>query len=125
MPTGAVTIVLLWVAMPPILPLEPAFQYAKDNAALNLPWYHGLSRIDYFGAFSLLGSAVTLTAALQQAAEGAPFDSPEVLGPLIVAPLLAIAFVVWQWFISNRDSFADPILHWDLLSNRLFLGMLM
>lgn len=105
MPIGVVAVILLAVSMPSKLPFEPAWQYSRASPAARLPWHNCLSRIDYLGAISLLGSAVSITAALQQAVEGAPFNFGRVLGPLIVAPFLASVFI-FMAVVSESERFS-------------------
>lgn len=108
--------------MPTRLPQEPS-----SNAINAKPWYRNLKRLDYPGTFALVGASVLLTAALQQAAKGTPFEAPSVVTLLVLAPIFIVAFIFWEWFSStgNRSIIAEPILSWELLSDRVFLGVLL
>jgi hypothetical protein len=76
---------------------------------------------------ALVSASVLLTAALQQAAEGTSFSAASVVVLLVLASVLLVAFLFWQWKASQkqRKSVVQPVLSWDLLSNRVFLGVLL
>jgi NhaP-type Na+/H+ or K+/H+ antiporter len=121
-PIGVFAAGLLMLAMPTRLPREPS-----SLAAERTPWYRNLRKLDYPGVFALIGASVLLTAALQQAAKGVPFSAPSVVALLALALVFLVAFILWQWLATKRSAkvTAQPILSWDLLSDRIFLGVLL
>jgi hypothetical protein len=114
--------ILLMIGMPTRLPGEPS-----SYATTEIPWYSNLKKLDYPGVFALLGASVLLTAPLQLTAEGAFFSSPAIVTLLVLSSVFAVGFLIWQYFASQRSKniVAEPILSWDLLGNRVFLGVLM
>ncbi|RDL39059.1 MFS general substrate transporter [Venustampulla echinocandica] len=120
-PIGATGFLLLMLGMPSKLPREPA-----SHAANVKRWYHNLQKLDFPGVFALVGASVLLTAALEQAAAGRSFAAHTIIPLLVLAPIFLLVFLFWQWFSTTRpgQSIADPILSWNLLSDRVFLGVL-
>ncbi|KAF2469066.1 MFS multidrug transporter-like protein [Lindgomyces ingoldianus] len=124
-PIGVTTIIILLFAMPNRLVLEPAAAPPlRDSAGTTLKRYHSLFRLDFLGVFTLLGASVFITAALQQAAKGESWESAQVLAPLILAPIFLLAFLLWQWRVTSQDKGINPILSWNLLTNRIFLSVM-
>ena len=122
--------------MPKKLRLEPASKPelsqgpGRHKARLNR-----LKRLDYPGTILFVGAAVFLLTALQQVATGtkaadgsstSEWTSPEVLALLVLAPIFLVAFICWQWCIAKYkwESKLDPILSWDILTNRVFMAAL-
>ncbi|PVH95529.1 MFS general substrate transporter [Periconia macrospinosa] len=125
-PVGAATMILLFLAMPNKLPLEPAAApLPQDPSGNTRPRYHNLSQLDIAGVFMILGASVLITASLQQVAEGAPWQSGQVLAPLILSPIFLLAFIGWQWRLTVQDKKIIPLLSWRLLTNRVFLFVLL
>lgn len=52
---------------------------------------------DFLGAVLALAGTVLLVAGLEWAGTEYPWDSPAVLGTLIVGAAVCVAFVLWQW----------------------------
>ncbi|KAF2791121.1 MFS general substrate transporter [Melanomma pulvis-pyrius CBS 109.77] len=124
-PIGSATILLLFFAMPNKLALEPAAALRQRNSAGTLlKRYHDIFRLDFLGVFTVLGASVLITAALQQAVKGEPWDSAEVLAPLILALVFLLAFLLWQWRVTSHIKNINPILSWKLLTNRVFLSVM-
>lgn len=113
---------LLLVAMPNKLRLEPAARYTGENVRSQR--LSRLMRLDFLGVLSLVGTSVLLTTALQQAAEGYLFSAPEVLTLLVLAAVSLVCFLVWQWFITGDSHNLDPVLSWHLITNRVFMAAL-
>lgn len=102
--------------MPNKLQLEPAVEVTRASRVKHL------LRLDFPGVLMFLGATVFLMTALQQAAKGIPYNSPEVLTLLILSPCFLAGFLVWQWLISRVSWKLDPILSWSLLTNRVFMA---
>ncbi|KAK8023701.1 MFS general substrate transporter [Apiospora rasikravindrae] len=116
-PIGVTAFVLLFFAMPRKLKLEPAATVAKPGQRMAR-----MARLDYPGLLMFVGATVFLMTALQQAAQGVSYSSPEVLTLLILTPCFLACFLLWQWLLSRRSYNLDPILSWSLLTNRLFIS---
>lgn len=110
---------LLLLAMPKTLRLEPAAQTIGPNS-WSKRWQL-LRKLDYPGAFLIVGTSTLLTTALQQAAHGLAFHNAKVLILLVVAAILLIGFVVWEWLIWHNSWDWNPILSWEILTNRVFM----
>ena len=123
-PLGAFAFVLLSAFMPKRLKNEPA----ASQTAMSLRQHlapETLKRIDFLGAFLLLGACLLVATALQQATAGKPFTAPDVLPLLIFSALFSITFVLWQWYATKKLGALEPVLPWRLMSNRVFLGMIL
>lgn len=74
------------------------------------------------GAVLLVGASALLLAGIQQASEGVSFGSPKVVVLLVLAPVFLIGFITWQWLISKSSWDLDPIIPWNLITNRVFVA---
>jgi hypothetical protein len=123
-PIGSVALLLLMLIMPKRLRTEP-------SASLDLiSPRHGfaprtLKRIDFLGGFLLLGANVLIVTALEQATAGVSFAAREILPLLILAAVLWCAFLLWQWYATAKCVSLEPVLPFRLLTNRVFLGMIL
>ncbi len=120
-PVGAISVISLWLGMPTRLAREPSSSNVDEKR------WTKVRSLDYMGVFALIGASVILTAALQEGAQGLSFSSPVVLTLLILVPILLFVFISWQWFLTIRSQKFNisPILSWNVLSNRVFLGVLL
>jgi hypothetical protein len=119
-PSGILAFGLLVVFLPSRLPNQASSAGFRGALSIN-----SLRRIDVFGALLLLGGGAMIVTALQQAALGKPYNSPVVLALLIVAGLLWAIFFIWEWFVSTRRSFPEPVFPWRFVTNRVCVGMLL
>jgi MFS family permease len=123
-PIGSVALLLLMLIMPKRLRTEPSA--AGDLISSR----HGfaprtLKRIDFLGGFLLLGANVLIVTALEQATAGVSFAAREILPLLILAAVLWCAFLLWQWYATAKCVSLEPVLPFRLLTNRVFLGMIL
>lgn len=123
-PIGSTALILLMTIMPRRLQTEPSASRATS------PGWHGfapgtLKRIDFLGAFLLLGACLLLVTALEQAAAGISFAERKILPLLILSGLMWTAFLIWQWYATTKLSTPEPVLPWRMLTNRVFLGMIL
>jgi len=117
-PVGVVAIAgLIWV-FPRQLFNEPA----AHHEALS---FRSMKRIDFLGCILLLGFCLLLTTGLQQAAVGYSFGSAFVLPLLICAGPFLIAFLIWQWLVTTRYSFPEPVFPWRFCQSRARLGLIL
>ncbi|KAH8885981.1 MFS general substrate transporter [Thozetella sp. PMI_491] len=121
-PIGVTAILLLLFAAPNKLPLEPAARALETDGGMRR--ISRLTRVDFLGTSLLVGAPVLLLTALQQASDGVPFTSPQVLTLLVLSPLFLVVFLVWQWFLSTRSWNIDPLLSWGIITNRVFMAAL-
>ena len=97
----------------------------EDATSWRALSFHHLHRIDVLGFFLLLGSCIFVATGLQQAAAGQSWKSPIVLALLICTVPLAVAFFIWQWYITTRQSSIEPVFPWIFCQSRIRLGMMM
>lgn len=50
------------------------------------------------------------------------WDSSSVIIFFVLSGISLPLFILWQWFLSRRNSNCQPILPWRLLTNRVFMG---
>ncbi|KAJ3579323.1 hypothetical protein NPX13_g1242 [Xylaria arbuscula] len=119
-PIGVTASAILLIGMPRKLQLEPASRFEGPQARSQI--LSRLKRLDFPGAVMLVAASVFLMTALQLAAEGYSFRSPRVLILLILSPVSLVAFATWQWVIARNVYDSDPVLPWNLLTNRVFMA---
>ena len=123
-PVAVISLILLIAFMPQRLQTEPAF-LRLGSSGKSGAWGQKTARIDVLGALLLLGGCLLLSTGLEQATANETFASPKILPLLILSGFMWIMFVSWQWFVTQRLSYPEPVLPWRLLKNRVILGMLM
>ena len=84
-----------------------------------------LKRVDVMGATMLLGVTVPLVTALQQASQNISFSSALIWPLLLVASLFLVGFLIWQWYITTKRSFPEPVLPWRFLAHRAPVGIML
>ena len=109
-PAAAVSLSLLWLVLPP----EPS----SDTSLVDK-----VRRIDYLGAFLVLSSTVLLVTALEQGGTGYSWRSALVLSLLIFSIILLAGSILHSWSLRHRNKRAEPVLAWNLLSDRFAIGL--
>ncbi|KAF2730605.1 major facilitator superfamily transporter [Polyplosphaeria fusca] len=109
-PTGLVVLALVIVTVPGRPP--------SDESTLSK-----LNRVDFLGAFLMLSSAILSVTALEQGGTGYSWTSAVVLAPLIVAIVLGSACLCWSWYLNRRTMSQEPMLPWNLLTDRFAAGI--
>ena len=118
-PVTAVALIVIFLAFPKQLSREPVANRAAESLVQRL------KRFDILGGVLLLGITVPLTTALQQAAQGITFGSVFVWPLLLVAGLSLLGFLSWQWYITTKRRFPEPVLPWRFLQNRACVGIML
>ncbi|KAH3986698.1 hypothetical protein HBH51_015450 [Parastagonospora nodorum] len=118
-PVGVLAGLALFFTLPKTAWNEPAADPIQDRSLSA-----SLSRLDFLGAFLMLGAIVLLTTGLQQTAQGYAWESPMVLGLVISFIPMAIAFFMWQWWVTTRRTSPEPVFPWRLIQDRRRLGMI-
>lgn len=59
-------------------------------------WKTKMASVDYVGSILILAATVFLLVGLVRGGSDAPWTSPSILAPLILFPVLAAGFVVWE-----------------------------
>ncbi len=83
------------------------------------------ARIDFLGAFLLLGASVLLVAALENAGLRKPWKSPLVAAMLAVSGALWVVFLMWEWLVARKDSIMEPMFPTRFLEHRVVLGLML
>lgn len=122
-PIGGATFILLFITMPRRLALEPSGRTTQPGKRLDL--LRSLRSLDFPGVLLLLGAPMLLMAALQQAAIGVPWHSPQVLALLILSPFFLAGFVAWERLLTVKPWGMEPLFSWNLITNRVFIAMLL
>ena len=118
-PVTVVALVILVFVFPKQLSREPVANRAAESFSQRL------KRFDILGGILLLAVTVPLTTALQQAAQGIKFSSVLVWPLLLVACLALLGFLSWQWYITTKRQFPEPVLPWRFLQNRACVGIML
>jgi hypothetical protein len=123
-PIGALSFILLVLLLPARLPGQPPSSL-KPAGAKSVFSPQSLKRIDILGCTLLLGACMFIVTALQQASEGRSLSSAIVLTLLILSGIFWIAFMVWQWFITTKRSYPEPVFPWRHFQSRVYMGMIL
>ncbi|KAF2804408.1 MFS general substrate transporter [Mytilinidion resinicola] len=119
-PVCAVAIIALLVMFPSKLWNEPA---VTDRGGLSMTSH--LRRLDVLGSIFLLGICILASTGFQQAALGYAWTSSFVLPLFLLVIPFIIAFFTWQWLVTTRFKYPEPLLPWRFCQSRICLGMLL
>jgi hypothetical protein len=119
-PVGVLATISLWFTLPRTLWNEPAAELTESPFSAA-----SIRRLDFLGAFLMVGTIVLLATGLQQAAQGSAWSSPLVLGLLITTAPFAMAFFTWQWFATTRRTSPEPVFPWRICQSRIRIGMVL
>jgi hypothetical protein len=84
-----------------------------------------IKKIDFLGAFLLLGASVLLVAAFENAGLRHPWKSALVAAMLAVSGVLWICFFLQEWKITRDEGVREPVFPWRFIQSRVTLGMLL
>lgn len=111
LPVGAIALVLVFVAMPSGFP-DPT---AQRTITLR-------NRVDYPGFLVLLAACVLLILAIEEAGTEYAWSSALVITCLVIAGVLFILFITWQWYMDHSKSQRDPVFPWSFTKKRVLMG---
>lgn len=121
-PVGFVGLVLVFVAMPAEFPhqssREPSDSFGLVKRGISLR-----GKVDYPGFFLLLAASVLLIVAIEEAGTSFAWSSSLVIALLVIAGVLLVAFVAWEWNIDHRGSQREPVFPWSFFKKRVLMGM--
>lgn len=123
-PIGVAAGIGLFVALPPRLWNEPAAGISNGGDR-GAGYWSSLRRVDILGSLLMLGSCLFVSTGLQQAAVGYSWTSAVVLPLLVLAAPFTIGFFVWQWYVTTRRTFPEPVFPWRFCQSRIRIGMLL
>jgi len=95
--------------------------HSKTNSIAKSIW----ARIDWLGAFLLLGASVLLVAALENAGLRHPWKSALVAAPLAISGVMFLMLFGWEWKVTRDDGVREPVFPWRFIENRVSLGMML
>ncbi|OJJ46498.1 hypothetical protein ASPZODRAFT_166742 [Penicilliopsis zonata CBS 506.65] len=113
LPVSVVALALVFVSMP----AEFGLSKPRDR---NVPI---LNRIDYPGFFMLLASCVLVIVAIEEAGISYAWDSALVIACLVIAGILFLLFIAWQWYLDHTQSQREPIFPWQFVKTRVLMGI--
>ena len=119
-PAGAVAIALIG-----LLPSNFPFQGRPSMQRPRIFSKESIQRIDFLGAFLLIGANLTLVTALLEASTSYSWSSPVIIALLVVSAVLWIIFVAWEWFATKDTTRMEPVFPFRFFHNRYWMGMLL
>lgn len=126
--------IMIVAAMPDSFPyMSPIFPQAVTRKTWLARLIETLLKIDWPGMILIFGGTSLLVYALQQGGISHPWSSRDIIIPLDVGLAAFGVLVLHEWLISIRRGYStfrlfnsmEPILPWDLLTNRVFAGMML
>ncbi|KAI1409179.1 putative multidrug resistance protein fnx1 [Hypoxylon sp. FL1857] len=84
-----------------------------------------LARVDFLGTFLLLFAVLSLTAGFEEAGSGFPWKSAYVIALLVLSGCFWALLLLWERYVTLRDSVREPVLPWIFFTNRVVVGALL
>lgn len=84
-----------------------------------------MRRIDALGAALLLSGSLLLITALTEATIEFTWHSAATIILLVLSGLSWTTFLAWEWFVSNRSGWTEPVFPWRFIRNRPWAGVLL
>ncbi|CAG8976531.1 hypothetical protein HYALB_00011008 [Hymenoscyphus albidus] len=123
-PVGILCFILFVVLLPARMPGQHSSSLTPDGLrSVFSP--SSLRRVDVLGCVLLLGACMFIVTALQQAAEGSSSSGGTVLTLIVFSVVFWISFVVWQWYITEKRTYPEPVFPWRLFQSRVYMGMIL
>ncbi|KAF3013530.1 hypothetical protein E8E14_009194 [Neopestalotiopsis sp. 37M] len=124
LPAGAVAGSLILVILPSRFPhhCEPPLEKRYSISSLNA---RNLFKADPLGAFMLLSASILFVAALEEGGVHFEWNSAAIILFFILAGMLFICFIIWEWRASREESMVEPMFPRRFLTNRVFMGVLL
>ncbi|KAL2810109.1 major facilitator superfamily domain-containing protein [Aspergillus granulosus] len=134
LPAGAVSWLLLLIAMPTCYPnLPPPLEAEKRPIRSRLGWASStilakykvfFRQVDFLGAFLVLAFSMFIIAALQEGNLDYAWSSALIISFIVVSCIVLLALFAWEWYISQHSAWKiQPMLPWALVQNRIFVGV--
>ncbi|KAF2798817.1 MFS general substrate transporter [Melanomma pulvis-pyrius CBS 109.77] len=121
LPAGCFVIAVLFIGIPNGFPYqnEPKDQI-RPSGGLK-----GLERVDFFGLTMLLAGSLILSAVLLEFSLRKGWANPGSVLLVIFAILAWVVFVGWEWYIAVGDVKVEPLLPWEFVHDRPWMGILL
>ncbi|KAF2441993.1 MFS general substrate transporter [Karstenula rhodostoma CBS 690.94] len=101
-----------------------AFAGSRKEGFAHIISPTSLRKVDLLGSITLLGASILLSAGFQEAELGLSWRSGVVLSLILCSiPLIAV-FLIWEWFVTTRCEYPEPVFPWRFLQSRIRIGMI-
>lgn len=84
-----------------------------------------LARVDLPGTILLLFAVVSLTAGFEEADSEFPWKSAYVITLLVLSGCLWVILLLWERYVTKKDSVREPVLPWRFFLSRTMIGTLL
>ncbi|CAI6339908.1 unnamed protein product [Periconia digitata] len=116
--------VLLIPAIYLIFPRKSGNQVSIESSNRALFSSASLRKVDILGSVTLLGASILLSTGFQEASIVSSWKSAVVLSLIICSiPFIAV-FLAWEWFVTTRREFPEPVFPWRFFQSRVRIGMI-
>ncbi|KAF2009361.1 MFS multidrug transporter-like protein [Aaosphaeria arxii CBS 175.79] len=123
-PAAAPALALAIFALPSNFPFHGNASRPRKTAR-ELLSKETMRRVDFLGAFLLLLASLSLTAAFEEAGSRYPWKSAYVITLLAVSGVLWTLLLIWEWYITIKGVYVQPVLPWRFMVNRAMLSLLL
>ena len=123
-PSGLVTMVLLFTFLPTNFPHQGQASYVAPTFRQKMS-LRSLLRLDLLGAFLLLGATMLLVTVLLEASNEFAWKSRTAIALLVVSAVLWSIFLVNERMVTSDTWRPEPIFPWRFLFNRAWMGTLL
>jgi MFS family permease len=121
LPTGCFVMAVLFIGIPNGFP----YQNTPKERMRPSGGLKRLRRVDFFGLLMLLAGSLMLSAALLELSLRKGWRDPGSILLIILAILSWVIFVGWEWYIEVRKVNVDPLLPWEFVRDRPWMGILL
>ncbi|KAK4539779.1 hypothetical protein LTR36_010367 [Oleoguttula mirabilis] len=101
------------------------FRTPSHAAPVKASLKEKLSHMDIIGTFTLLGALICFLLAMQWGGVTKPWSSPDVIGLLVGAGAITIAFLVLEWYLGERAAINYRLLKTKTISFQLMYQVIM
>lgn len=121
LPVGSFVIAVLFIGVPNGFPHQ---NKSKDQIRPS-GGLKGLGRVDFFGLLMLLAGSLLLSAVLLEYSLREGWGNPGSVLLVIFGAIAWVAFVGWEWYIHVSKVKVEPLLPWEFVFDRPWMGILL
>ncbi|KAJ6096144.1 MFS general substrate transporter [Penicillium sp. IBT 16267x] len=118
LPVGVLAVIALGVFLPNEFPYHDTLPRPPSEK-------RSLRRVDFLGAFLLVGANLFLVTALLEASSDYTWSAALVISFLVVSGVLWISFGLWEWVATKDTRPYEPVFPFRFFLNRYWMGMLL
>jgi hypothetical protein len=129
-PIGVACIIAIFLCMPSDFPYQG--QSNSEHSSQHVYQSMGalfskntVKRVDFLGAGLLLIATTFIVAALEQAGHDYAWNSAFVITLMTISGIVWILFTLWERTASLTSKTREPVFPWRLMSNRIWIGMIL